>query len=243
MSIRCLTLCLTTAGFLGAAAGATASAADANADAGVKAPPKWERATFGGGCFWCMEAVFEHIPGVRNVVSGFSGGTVPYPTYEMVCTGFTGHAEVVQVEFDPAVVSYEKLVRLFWKEHDPTTPNQQGDDVGTQYRSIIIYHNEAQKLVAQQVHRDLIAHKVYRRPIVTELMPFKAFYPADMYHQDYYRNHRGNDYSTIYIEPKLRKLRQTLQPPKSSKAKTSAKANAPTETTSAAAPAASAEKP
>ncbi len=214
MTTRSLTWCLMATAILGVASPAIA----ADSDTRAKSPPKLERATFGGGCFWCMEALFEHMPGVKNVVSGFAGGTVAYPTYEMVCTGLTGHAEVVQVEFDPEVVPYEKLVKMFWKSHDPTTPNQQGDDVGTQYRSIIIYHTETQKLTAQHVYRDLVAAKAYRRPIVTELAPYKAFYPADLYHQDYFQNHRGNDYSTFYIEPKLRKLRQSLQPPKAAKA-------------------------
>lgn len=171
-------------------------------------PSKSERATFGGGCFWSMEAVFERIPGVRSVTSGFAGGSVPSPSYEMVCTGQTGHAEVIQVEFDPAVVSYEKLLKVFWSVHDPTTPNAQGDDFGPQYRSIILFHNEAQKKAALKSYDDLTNRRVFRAPIVTELVPMERFYPAEAYHQDYYRHHRSNDYSLIYIDPKLRKLRQ-----------------------------------
>ncbi len=166
-----------------------------------------ELATFGGGCFWCSEAVFERIPGVKSVVSGFAGGTVPNPSYQDVCTGLTGHAEVVQIEFDPSVVSYDKLLSVFWKAHDPTTLNQQGDDFGTQYRSIILYNSEAQRLAAKKSYEDLKARHVYRNPIVTELVPLKAFYPAEAYHQNYYRNHRGDTYSDIYIVPKLRKLK------------------------------------
>lgn len=168
---------------------------------------KTERATFGGGCFWCSEAVFERIPGVKSVVSGYAGGSVAYPTYQMVGTGLTGHAEVVQVEYDPAVVPYETLLKVFWKAHDPTTLNQQGDDFGTQYRSIILYHNDAQKQAALKSYRELTARKAFRHPIVTELVPMTAFFPAEPYHQDYYRHHRDSDYSQIYIVPKIKKLK------------------------------------
>ena len=168
--------------------------------------PRTETATFGGGCFWCTEAVFERIPGVKSVVSGYSGGLVPNPTYEQVCTGQTGHAEVIEVVFDPDKVPYEDLLKVFWKSHDPTTLNSQGPDFGTQYRSIILYHSEDQKKAAQKVYQELKAKRVYRAPIVTELVPFAAFYPAERYHQDYYRNHRFEDYSLTYIAPKLRKM-------------------------------------
>ena len=169
--------------------------------------PKVEQATFGGGCFWCSEAVFERIPGVKSVTSGFSGGTVPNPTYQMVCTGQTGHAEVVSIEFDPDKVSFEKLLTVFWKSHDPTTLNMQGDDFGTQYRSIILYHSDAQKQAALKSAKELTAKRAFRDPIVTQLVPFVAFYPAEPYHQDYYKNHRYNDYSNTYITPKLKKLK------------------------------------
>jgi peptide-methionine (S)-S-oxide reductase len=178
----------------------------ADPDPGAKAQTT-EKATFGGGCFWCSEAVFERIPGVKSVVSGFAGGHVPNPSYRDVCTGLTGHAEVVQVEYDPLVVSYEKLLSVFWKSHDPTTLNQQGDDFGTQYRSIILYSSEAQKQAAIKSFQDLKARKVFRNPIVTDLVPLDKFYPAEAYHQDYYRNHRGDQYSDFYIVPKLRKLK------------------------------------
>ena len=158
-----------------------------------------------------MEAVFERIPGVKSVVSGFSGGAVPNPTYEMVCTGLTGHAEVIQIEYDPAVISYDKLLKFFWSAHDPTTLNSQGPDFGTQYRSIILYHSEEQKEEALKQYKELMAHRARRSPIVTELVPFTEFYPADDYHQDYYRNHPDADYSQIYIEPKVRKLKQMLK--------------------------------
>jgi peptide-methionine (S)-S-oxide reductase len=180
-------------------------------NAGGTKEKKIEKATFGGGCFWCMEAVFERVPGVKSVVSGFSGGNVPSPTYEMVCTGLTGHAEVVQIEYDPVVVTYDKLLKVFWSAHDPTTLNSQGPDFGTQYRSIILYHDEEQKKAAQKSYRELSARRAHRSPIVTELVPFVEFYPADLHHQDYYRNHPDSDYSQMYIEPKVRKLRQKLK--------------------------------
>jgi len=170
---------------------------------------KVETATFGGGCFWSMETIFERIPGVKTAVSGFAGGSVPNPSYAMVCTGQTGHAEVVRVEYDPKVVTYEKLLKVFWAAHDPTTVNSQGDDFGPQYRSVIFYESEAQKEAALKSYRDLTARRVFRSPIVTELYPLTAFYPAEAYHQDYYRHHRGNDYCTVYIEPKLKKLKLT----------------------------------
>jgi len=168
---------------------------------------KTEKATFGGGCFWCQEAVFERITGVKSVVSGYAGGTVPYPTYEMVHTGLSGHAEVVQIEYDPAVVTYEKLLKVFFAAHDPTTVNSQADDFGPQYRSIILYSTEEQKEAALKMYKDLTARKVFRSPIVTELVPLTVFYPAEPYHQNYYRNNRYSDYSQIHITPKLKKLK------------------------------------
>jgi peptide-methionine (S)-S-oxide reductase len=165
-------------------------------------------ATFGGGCFWCIEAVFEQVPGVLSAVSGYAGGTVPFPSYDMVHTGLTGHAEVVQVVFDPKVVSYEKLLELFWRVHDPTTPNAQGPDVGPQYRSIILYHNEAQKKAAETMYRELKARRVLKGTVVTQLVPFRAFFPAEPYHQDYYANHPFDPYSMVYIAPKFDYLRK-----------------------------------
>ena len=170
----------------------------------TNAPQKLETATIGGGCFWCAEAVFQRIPGVKSVVSGFAGGTTPNPSYEDVCTGTTGHAEVIQIQFDPSVVSYDKLLEVFWESHDPTTLNRQGADVGTQYRSIILYSNEAQKLAAEKSRKEAAAH--FSSPIVTEIVPLKNFYSAEKYHQNYYNLHPNQSYCQFVIGPKLRKL-------------------------------------
>ncbi|WP_165229206.1 peptide-methionine (S)-S-oxide reductase MsrA [Aquisphaera insulae] len=170
-----------------------------------------EKATFGGGCFWCTEAVFERIPGVKSVVSGYSGGNVPSPTYEQVSSGLTGHAEVIQVEFDPEVLPFSKLLHYFWTAHDPTTLNSQGPDFGTQYRSIILYHDQDQKEEAVRQLREFNAHRPRRTPAVTQIVPFEAFYPAEAYHQDYYRAHPDADYSQAIIEPKVHKIRQKLK--------------------------------
>jgi peptide-methionine (S)-S-oxide reductase len=178
--------------------------ADAKGD---EAKPKLERATFGGGCFWCLEAIFERIPGVKTVVSGYAGGNVPKPSYELVSSGLTGHAEVVQMIYDPEVVSYEKLLDVFWACHDPTTLNRQGPDFGTQYRSIILYHNEDQRKAALKSYRQLTDAGVFDDPIVTQLVPLRAFYPADRHHQDYYRKNRNSFYCQMEIAPKLRKLK------------------------------------
>jgi len=167
-------------------------------------PNKIETATFGGGCFWCMEAVFERLPGVKSVTSGFAGGHTANPTYEQVCTGNSGHAEVTQIEFDPAGISYEKLLDVFWQAHDPTTLNRQGADEGTQYRSVILYHGEAQKLAAEKSKAS--AQKNFKHPIVTEIVPFTQFYPAEGYHQEYYDNHSSAPYCQVVIAPKLEKL-------------------------------------
>ena len=146
-----------------------------------------ETATFANGCFWCTEALFERVQGVKKVVSGYSGGKVENPTYKQVCTGQTGHAEAVQITFDPAQVSYADLLQIFWKTHDPTTLNQQGPDVGTQYRSAVFYHNEAQKKTAEEYKQQLEESKTFKRPIVTEITEYTSFYPAENYHQDYLR--------------------------------------------------------
>ncbi len=163
----------------------------------------YEQALLGGGCFWCLEAVFERLPGVIDVVNGYAGGTREHPTYEEVCTGLTGHAEVVQITFDPALVSYEKLLELFWKIHNPTTLNRQGADIGTQYRSVIFYYTDEQKQIAEAS----IAHEQtnYKDPIVTELLPAPTFWKAEDYHQDYFRNHPENAYCQIVIAPKIQK--------------------------------------
>ncbi len=191
-------------------AGTTRARVKAKATAGTEkaAEPevKVEKATFGGGCFWCLEAVYERIPGVKSVVSGYAGGTVPNPSYEMVTSGLTGHAEVVQIAYDPAVVSFAKLLDAFWECHDPTTLNRQGPDFGTQYRSIILYHDDAQKQAAEESYRALTASAVFASPIVTQLVPLKAFYLADRHHQDYYRKNRNAAYCRMVIAPKLKKM-------------------------------------
>jgi peptide-methionine (S)-S-oxide reductase len=165
---------------------------------------KTELATLGGGCFWCMEAVFERLPGVKSVASGFAGGHTANPTYEQVCAGDTGHAEVTQIEFYPAKISYEKLLEVFWQAHDPTTLNRQGADEGTQYRSLILYHSEAQKLAAEK--SKAAAQKNFKHPIVTEIVPFTKFYKAEGYHQEYYDKHSNEGYCRVVIAPKLEKL-------------------------------------
>ena len=167
---------------------------------------KTNRALVGGGCFWCVEAVYQTVPGILSATSGYAGGKVPNPTYEQVCTGRTGHAEVVQIEFDPAKISYEQVIDLFWKAHDPTTLNRQGADVGTQYRSIILYENEAQKAAAEKSKAAAQAH--FKNPIVTEIVPLQVFYPAETYHQDFYDKNPDYPYSRAVIVPKLEKLRQ-----------------------------------
>ena len=189
----------------------TANAADSKSTSPAptekaKTKGQLEKATFGSGCFWCGEAVFEHIVGVKSVVSGYSGGNVPNPTYEEVSTGQTGHAEAFQVTFDPAVVSYGNLLKVFWATHDPTTPNQQGPDVGTQYRSVIFYHNDAQKTAAQKSYQELMDKRTFLDAISTQLVPLATFYPAEAYHQDYFRKHKGAAYCQTYIVPKLKKL-------------------------------------
>jgi len=165
---------------------------------------KIEIADLGGGCFWCMEAVFERLPGVISVTSGFAGGATPDPTYEQVCTETTGHAEVTQIEFDPAKISYAKLLDVFWQAHDPTTLNRQGADVGTSYRSIILYRNEEQKQIAEKSKAE--AQKDFKHPIVTEIVPLKKFYPAENYHQEYYDKNSSAPYCQLVIAPKLHKL-------------------------------------
>jgi peptide-methionine (S)-S-oxide reductase len=166
--------------------------------------PTTELATFGGGCFWCIEAVFEGQEGVKSVTSGYAGGTKENPTYEEVCTGRTGHAEVVQIEYDPRTISYEELLDIFWKAHNPTTPNRQGADNGTQYRSIILYHNDAQKERALRSKDQ--ASQMFSDPIVTEVVPLGEFYRAEEYHQDYYAKNPYAGYCTVVIRPKLRKM-------------------------------------
>jgi peptide-methionine (S)-S-oxide reductase len=169
---------------------------------------KMEVATLGGGCFWCIEAAFNEIRGVVNVESGYAGGELASPTYEQVCTGTTGHAEVVQVTFDPHVISFREILEIFFTAHDPTTLNRQGADVGSQYRSVIFYHNGEQKQVAENVIAELNASKVWDKPIVTQVEPFKNFYKAEEYHRKYFNRHPEAAYCKIVIAPKIVKLRK-----------------------------------
>jgi peptide-methionine (S)-S-oxide reductase len=179
--------------------------------------PNEKIATFGAGCFWCVEAVFEQLKGVKRVESGYCGGSVDSPTYEQVCTGQTGHAEVCQVHYDPAVIPYEELLEVFWKVHDPTTLNRQGPDVGTQYRSVVFYHDEEQKKVAEAYKKQLDASGTWSQPIVTQIVPLEKFFPAEAYHQNYFRLHPGQGYCAMVIKPKVAKFKKEfhdkLQPP------------------------------
>jgi peptide-methionine (S)-S-oxide reductase len=168
-----------------------------------------EVATLGAGCFWCVEAVFQQLDGVKSVEPGYAGGTVDHPTYEQVCTGTTGHAEVAQITFDPRVISYEKILEVFWTAHDPTTMNRQGADVGTQYRSVIFVHSDEQRRTAEKSRA--AAQKEIGTPIVTAIEPFTAFYPAENYHRDYYKNHANAPYCQFVIRPKLDKVRKELK--------------------------------
>ena len=165
-------------------------------------------ATLAGGCFWCLEAAFDQLDGVERVQSGYAGGTVPNPTYEQVCTGRTGHAEVVQVTFDAGVISYRDLLKVFFVVHDPTTLNRQGGDVGTQYRSAVFYHTPEQNAEAQRVIAELSGAKVWDDPIVTGVVPLDRFYPAEEYHRDYYRRNPDQGYCQVVIAPKVAKVRK-----------------------------------
>jgi len=167
-----------------------------------------EVATLGGGCFWCLEPVFDDLKGVLSVESGYSGGQAPNPTYEQVCSGRTGHAEVVQVTFDPAVISYRDLLEIFFTIHDPTTLNRQGADTGTQYRSVIFTHSPEQRAIAEEVIRDLQRQGVWKQSIVTEVAPFESFYVAEGYHQEYFANNPYQPYCQVIIAPKVAKFRQ-----------------------------------
>lgn len=169
-----------------------------------------ETITLGGGCFWCVEAVFQRVMGVEKVISGYSGGKIANPTYKEVTSGLTGHAEVVQITFDPKVIGLEKILEVFFKTHDPTTLNRQGADVGTQYRSVIFYHNEKQRQIAQNIINRLSEEKIWDKPIVTELSPLKAFYKAEDYHQNYYNRNPAQGYCQFVIVPKLEKFKKVF---------------------------------
>jgi peptide-methionine (S)-S-oxide reductase len=168
-----------------------------------------ETATLGGGCFWCTEAIFQMLPGVKFVASGYAGGTTENPTYKEVCTGRTGHAEVIQITYDPKVVSYEKILDAFWDAHDPTSLNRQGEDHGTQYRSIILYNSDAQRVAAEKSKATAQQH--FEQPIVTEIAPLKKFYKAEGYHQDYYRANPNQPYCRFVIQPKVEKFEKKLE--------------------------------
>ncbi len=176
-----------------------------------------ERATLGGGCFWCIEAVFQETKGIEEVVSGYAGGHKANPSYQEVCSGQTGHAEVCQLTFDANIISYAKILEIFWKLHDPTTPDRQGNDIGTQYRSIIFCHNESQKALALSCRKKLDASEIFDDPIVTQIKDLDetksdaCFYPAEQYHQNYYRNHPEQSYCQFIIGPKLEKFRKIFQ--------------------------------
>jgi peptide-methionine (S)-S-oxide reductase len=169
-----------------------------------------EQATFGTGCFWCTEAVFEQLRGVKSVESGYTGGNLKDPTYEQICSGLTGHAEVVQITYDPKTISYAELLEVFWKSHDPTTLNRQGNDVGTQYRSAVFYHNEAQRQAAEHYKQKLDESGAFSGAIVTEITPLAEYYPAEKYHQDYYRSNPTQGYCSFVIRPKVEKVREVF---------------------------------
>lgn len=175
------------------------------------AAAKLATATFAGGCFWCTEAVYAQIKGVKSVTSGYIGGQLPNPTYQQVCTGLTGHAEAVEIEYDPAVVPFEKLLEIFFATHDPTTLNRQGPDHGTQYRSGVFYHDEEQQRIAQEVIAKLNAARVFPGPIVTEVTPASTFYPAETYHQDYFANNPYQPYCQAMVAPKVAKVRKAFK--------------------------------
>ncbi len=169
-----------------------------------------EKATFGSGCFWCTEAIFQRLKGVSLAQSGYAGGDVEYPTYETVCTGKTGHAEVVRVEYDPAIISYAELLEVFWNTHDPTTLNKQGNDVGTQYRSAVFYHNEEQKRLAEAYKLKLDAEKIWSDPIVTEITELTNYYPAENYHEDYFNKNESQPYCSFVVAPKVKKFKEVF---------------------------------
>jgi peptide-methionine (S)-S-oxide reductase len=172
----------------------------------MSANKEMEVATLGGGCFWCLEPIFEELHGVEDVVVGYAGGNVQNPSYQLVCTGSTGHAEVVQVTFDPQVISYRDILEVFFSFHDPTTLNRQGADVGTQYRSIILYHDDAQKQTAEAMIESLNRQGKWSKPVVTQVSPFKVFYPAEEYHQEYYKKNPWAGYCQVVIRPKVDKF-------------------------------------
>ncbi len=177
----------------------------------IKSKPIMDTATFGAGCFWCVEAQFSLLDGVQSVTSGFSGGTVKNPSYHEVCNGTTGHAEVCQIVYDPSKISYDELLAVFWQTHDPTQLNQQGNDIGTQYRSVIFYHNEKQKALAEKYKKELTASGAWNKPVVTEISPAAPFYKAEDYHQNYYNRNGEQAYCQRVIQPKIEKFRKVFK--------------------------------
>lgn len=169
------------------------------------------KATFGSGCFWCSEAMFKRLKGVETVQSGYSGGAIENPTYEQVCNGDTGHAEVIQITFDPEVISYDELLEVFWKTHDPTTLNRQGNDVGTQYRSVVFYHNDHQRALATAYKEKLDASEIWENPIVTEISPLSTFYVAENYHDDYFSRNGNQPYCAFVVAPKVEKFKKVFE--------------------------------
>lgn len=169
-----------------------------------------EKATFGGGCFWCTEAVFQDLAGVQKVESGYAGGHMENPTYKQVTSGTTGHAEVLQITYDPAIISYDELLEVFWSTHDPTTLNRQGNDIGPQYRSIVLYHNDEQREKAEKYLKELNASGAFNDPIVTTIEPLQEFYPAEDYHQNYFNTHGNEPYCSFVIRPKVEKFKKVF---------------------------------
>ncbi len=172
---------------------------------------QFETATLGAGCFWCVEAIFQDVNGVQRVVSGYAGGSLEHPTYQQVCSGMTGHAEAVQMTFDPAMISFKDLLYIFWRIHDPTTLNRQGADAGTQYRSAIFYHNDTQKRIAEESKQATDNSALWPNPIITEIVPFTTFYEAEPYHQNYFALNPNQPYCRAVIDPKVQKFRKTFQ--------------------------------
>jgi peptide-methionine (S)-S-oxide reductase len=197
--------------FIGCSLNANQQTDDVTNDIEPENMENMDTATFGSGCFWCTEAIFQQVSGVKKVTSGYSGGQVVNPSYKEVCTGRTGHAEVIQVVYDPDVISYRELLEIFWKTHDPTTLNRQGNDIGTQYRSVIFYHNEEQREKAEYYKKELNTAGVYDQPIVTEISPFENFYEAEDYHQDYYSENPRQPYCTFVIQPKIEKFKKVFE--------------------------------
>ncbi len=172
---------------------------------------KTDTVTFGGGCFWCVEAIYQKVRGVIEVRSGYSGGNVKNPSYEQVCSGSTGHAEVCQIVFDPDSISFPELLEIFWGSHDPTTLNKQGADIGTQYRSVIFYHSESQKQIAEEYKEKLDRSNVFDKPLLTEITPYTVFYGAEDYHQNYYEDHKNIPYCSVVITPKIAKFQKVFK--------------------------------